>query len=667
MTVLPTANSCSIVAADMKESTIQNDASKIEGTLDDKTTNSEFADSEKDVAGNQQDTLGTEENDETTEEKSSNIEETVSEDNSNSNIEKEDTKVEVSDVKDQTTSKVKAANVISNETFTLGTDKTDIYAYSTATYAVISLAGSFTLDESQISNGDVVKIADVSVVPDVSGLEAEVKQSTTTTIKNASGEALGVLSMSGNELVLTINSTYELTEGKESFSFTNSTALRLFATTSMLQANQKVVETLNIGDGSTSVTFHEQNTYDILSLPANYTTLVLSSGKTGYTGNASFDIAYNEEGLKELQNSNGATANVSNLKKGDYQFASRVSSNVIPTGGDVILSTFVASETNNKLQTTSSNGKAAGASVSQELTVNLPLQTLEAGLSLEQIKLQVVNGADATYVSKQADGTYLCVQNVSESSLKISDAKLRDTTNSPLTGQDPNGVATVAYYNKALDNRTTYAFSHVKFNYVDPAIVNTVKSELLDSESGKVISSFEKDSDPQEVISEGQSTVKVHYVDEDGNLLDSVLTSIDWPTSNESQGGKQYTAESKAFGGYELNTNATSIPGVTLNGKDKIATDKKVTVDYPEARQVTNVYFVYKKSTQVANIHYIDDTTGTTLKSDKATGDSGSSINYTTEDKIKEYEAQGYELVSNSFKDGSEVFDLDSSVDQEYE
>ena len=57
-------------------------------------------------------------------------------------------------------------------------------------------------------------------------------------------------------------------------------------------------------------------------------------------------------------------------------------------------------------------------------------------------------------------------------------------------------------------------------------------------------------------------------------------------------------------------------------------------------------------------ITYIDDTTGVTLDQDNMpSGEVGSKINYTTADKIKAYEDQGYELVSNDFTDGSQIYE----------
>ncbi|MFR0595157.1 mucin-binding protein [Limosilactobacillus mucosae] len=57
-------------------------------------------------------------------------------------------------------------------------------------------------------------------------------------------------------------------------------------------------------------------------------------------------------------------------------------------------------------------------------------------------------------------------------------------------------------------------------------------------------------------------------------------------------------------------------------------------------------------------IQYIDDTTGALLsEAPLPEGEVGSKINYTTADKIKDYEDQGYELVSNDFTDGSQVYE----------
>ena len=72
----------------------------------------------------------------------------------------------------------------------------------------------------------------------------------------------------------------------------------------------------------------------------------------------------------------------------------------------------------------------------------------------------------------------------------------------------------------------------------------------------------------------------------------------------------------------------------------------------------TTVTVTYSNNQVSGTIKYIDDTTGVELDSDNLpSGKISSKINYTTADKIKDYEDQGYELVSSDFTDGSQVYE----------
>ncbi|MCP9615231.1 mucin-binding protein [Levilactobacillus brevis] len=68
---------------------------------------------------------------------------------------------------------------------------------------------------------------------------------------------------------------------------------------------------------------------------------------------------------------------------------------------------------------------------------------------------------------------------------------------------------------------------------------------------------------------------------------------------------------------------------------------------------------------QKAIINYIDDTTGKTIASDSVTGNSGEIINYSTGNKILNFQKQGYELVSDGFSE-SDTYDDDDTVDQNF-
>ena len=72
---------------------------------------------------------------------------------------------------------------------------------------------------------------------------------------------------------------------------------------------------------------------------------------------------------------------------------------------------------------------------------------------------------------------------------------------------------------------------------------------------------------------------------------------------------------------------------------------------------------VYRKAIQEATITYIDQTTGTSLESDRVTGKSGEIIEYTTADKIAFYESCGYELLTDELPKQAH-YDTDTSVVQ---
>lgn len=69
---------------------------------------------------------------------------------------------------------------------------------------------------------------------------------------------------------------------------------------------------------------------------------------------------------------------------------------------------------------------------------------------------------------------------------------------------------------------------------------------------------------------------------------------------------------------------------------------------------------------QKANFNYIDDTTGKLLSSDSVTGNGGTKIDYSTSNKIAEYQSQGYTLISDAFTKGVN-FDDDDTVDQTFD
>lgn len=98
----------------------------------------------------------------------------------------------------------------------------------------------------------------------------------------------------------------------------------------------------------------------------------------------------------------------------------------------------------------------------------------------------------------------------------------------------------------------------------------------------------------------------------------------------------------------------------------------KATLDYVDPVKVkisdsdVTVDIYYTTDTQNATVTYIDDNTGKELTSDALKGNSGAKSGYTTADKIKSYQDNGYELVSDDTNGQEVVFDDDASTDQKY-
>ena len=141
-------------------------------------------------------------------------------------------------------------------------------------------------------------------------------------------------------------------------------------------------------------------------------------------------------------------------------------------------------------------------------------------------------------------------------------------------------------------------------------------------------------------------------VDKDGKIT-SQNGKITW--DKESQDYKAVTGI--AHTGYSISgikqTNSTA----TVDSKTGAVGTESVT----PTSQNRKIVITLTKNPDVpvaaaGSIDYIDDTTGSHIENASFTGNVGAKINYTTAGSIKKWEAKGYDLVSNNFKDGDEVF-----------
>ena len=176
------------------------------------------------------------------------------------------------------------------------------------------------------------------------------------------------------------------------------------------------------------------------------------------------------------------------------------------------------------------------------------------------------------------------------------------------------------------------------------------------------------------------ATVKrtINYVDEDGNkvngapdgtssyvqtaeftrtaIVDKVTGKIlGYDTDND---GKVDTENAnRAWTPIEKTLETVKSADPSSVGYDKVDTANVSPLVVTPDQGDKTVTVTYSNNPVSGTIKYIDDTTGVELDSDNLpSGKIGSTINYKTADKIKAYEDQGYELVSNDFTDGSQVY-----------
>ncbi len=166
-------------------------------------------------------------------------------------------------------------------------------------------------------------------------------------------------------------------------------------------------------------------------------------------------------------------------------------------------------------------------------------------------------------------------------------------------------------------------------------------------------------------------TRTVHYEGADQYTPNDVQQPVHFTASGEldrvtGKWTKELTwSEDQTFNG----VTTPKIPGYHVVSVDKDTTDNQ-NVDSAKISHSGADYTVTVKyakdadptpDTTTGKVAYIDDTTGSTLKTDSLSGNVGANIDYTTQDKINNYINMGYKLVSNNFTDGKEIFNKDAS------
>ena len=257
-------------------------------------------------------------------------------------------------------------------------------------------------------------------------------------------------------------------------------------------------------------------------------------------------------------------------------------------------------------------------------------------------------------------------------------SKIDYTTKDKIKDYEDHGYELVS--NNFSDGTQTYA---KEGNNFEVHLKHATKSVTPDDPAtpGKTINPKGDAKYPKGITKDDlTATVKrtINYVDEDGNkvngapdgkssyvqtaeftrtaIVDKVTGKIlGYDTNND---GKVDTESAdRAWTPIEKTLEAVKSADPSSVGYDKVDTANvsPLVVTPDQGDKIVTV--TYSNNPVSGTIKYIDDTTGVELDSDNLpSGKIGSTINYKTADKIKSYKDQGYELVSNDFTDGSQVY-----------
>ena len=241
-----------------------------------------------------------------------------------------------------------------------------------------------------------------------------------------------------------------------------------------------------------------------------------------------------------------------------------------------------------------------------------------------------------------------------------------------------------------IDETVTYVpdAQRIVVNYIDSVTHQTLKTDTLDGRSDQSTNyntqknidgyknqhytlvsddtqgqnlAFDHDDQATQVYNVvlGHETEIVHRAH-------TVSETIDYKYADGTEAAPTKTAEPKTFsqsGVHDLVTNAidwngqwsapqtfdaVESPEITGFTPDHAVTEA-VTVDH-DSQDVYKLV-VYTANKQAAKINYVDDVTGKTLETDTAAGHFGEQISFGRDvnDQIKQFENQGYKLVSNNF------------------
>ena len=206
---------------------------------------------------------------------------------------------------------------------------------------------------------------------------------------------------------------------------------------------------------------------------------------------------------------------------------------------------------------------------------------------------------------ENTDGTYTFASKVGTGNNGL---YLKDTTEYKESGAtspvDFIGKKVGVFYDDPeLINRINDAFNTQTLNFTtgfgfymaDMTVSHKIKVDYSDSLGNSRYS--ESTSQPSAVGIEGQSLIKINYIDENGNAIKSVMTKAGWPNDQTT-----ITGEELAVKGYTLDKSKLPAGANPDTGE--------MNVTFPEEGKTTDITYVYTANNSTVDVKYMLDTDG---------------------------------------------------------
>ncbi|AUV74104.1 hypothetical protein C1940_16710 (plasmid) [Lactiplantibacillus plantarum subsp. plantarum] len=551
----------------------------------------------------------------------------------------------------------------------------------------VGIQGSFTISNKDLVVGNVISLADVSISKSSSSQSDAytniVKQGSDIEVQDSNKLVYGIIKYvdngknTGGKLTYTVTkSAIDVSGGVTDFAVTS----KWFFTLNLGLERENYtkapfINNIHIGSNVSQIEFTPSNlkTIDATKVDLDKVGAAPAVGAPDSSLNIreylNHTVINNDEELNQLQDSKGNSGNVDVTTpviayekiKSDQEFKI--------TGGTVGIVTFFVSPKTGKVQAEDINNNNDYIHTGDEYAKTIYLNTYNAGngLSLEQLK-KSVNGT-GLYYSMQSDGSALVIKYITKKELELTDQQIRDGVlldKYNVTDPSDNAIdsqnATVDYYSKVLKNNggAGQVQTGTVISFFDKNVISSVTVTQLDSD-GNEIRSAQAQTQPNSSVLEGQSAVKVHYIDENGKDIAFTDTTWNYPTETSTDHAR-YTIMIPTIAGYTVDTNVKVIPtGAKAVSGSKIASSQEE-VDFPLKDTTVNYYVIYTANKETARVDYIDDVTGKTLSSQALSGDYGTTDSYRTTNSIKQYQDEGYDLVSDNYPVNGVVYDYDGAV-----